>query len=562
MGNILVTPDENSSIGQCVFLGLMYGYVLMKGSTMISDGSELLLLVDSLKDIVGSVILPILGAVPDGAIVLFSGLGDPAKAQEQVSVGVGALAGSTIMLLTIPWFLSIVGGRVDLVDGHAKYRRPRNEPPGAFQKLTKSISPWGVGVEAGPSLACNGYVMLGTGLTYVLIQAPATGLGCDYVDGKCDAAGEKWWAFASMILAFLSFVGYLVFQIKSGSNDDKSNAVIESKLLAGEASIVAVFRKHLQSVRSEQQEHGALLHQTSKAAFDSVCLKFFRQCDTNGDGSIDAMEFRFLVYDILHLKLDESQFSALLTSIDKDQNNSLDFAEFREAMFQMIIREDYSVLSDVITREEGEILEPGRVNRTSKAGYQTFEADDDNDGSDCEEEEEPEMPEDIAALPEDQQTRRVLYKACYLMGLGTFLVLVFSDPMVEVFSQLGTKLGIPVFYVSFVLAPVASNLSEVIASYSYAKKKTMKTITISFQALHGAACMNNTFCLGIFMALIFFKGLAWEFTAETLAILFVEIALAVASMKRVHNIFTGVMILMLYPASLALVYFLESIGLN
>ena len=33
-------------------------------------------------------------------------------------------------------------------------------------------------------------------------------------------------------------------------------------------------------------------------------------------------------------------------------------------------------------------------------------------------------------------------------------------------------------------------------------------------ALEGAACMNNTFCLAIFMALILFKGLAWQFSAE------------------------------------------------
>lgn len=70
-------------------------------SNMISDGSELLLLVPSLAGVVGSVVLPVLGAVPDGAIVLFSGMGDDAQAQ--LSVGVGALAGSTIMLLTIPW---------------------------------------------------------------------------------------------------------------------------------------------------------------------------------------------------------------------------------------------------------------------------------------------------------------------------------------------------------------------------------------------------------------------------------------------------------------------------
>ena len=36
-----------------------------------------------------------------GAIVLFSGLGD--NAQEELDVGIGALAGSTIMLLTIPY---------------------------------------------------------------------------------------------------------------------------------------------------------------------------------------------------------------------------------------------------------------------------------------------------------------------------------------------------------------------------------------------------------------------------------------------------------------------------
>ena len=65
---------------------------------MISDGSELLLLIPSVAGLVGSVVLPVLGAVPDGAIVLFSGIGP--DAQEQLTIGIGALAGSTIMLLT------------------------------------------------------------------------------------------------------------------------------------------------------------------------------------------------------------------------------------------------------------------------------------------------------------------------------------------------------------------------------------------------------------------------------------------------------------------------------
>ena len=72
--------------------------------------------------------LPILGAVPDGAIMLFSGLGPRAQAQEQLAVGVGALAGSTIMLLTIPWGASIIAGRVGLgPDGARAQTAPRDQ---------------------------------------------------------------------------------------------------------------------------------------------------------------------------------------------------------------------------------------------------------------------------------------------------------------------------------------------------------------------------------------------------------------------------------------------------
>eukprot|EP00904_Undaria_pinnatifida_P012667 jgi/Undpi1/8530/HiC_scaffold_25.g10997.m1 len=94
-------PEDAGGFVQLIFLTAVYGYILFSASNMISDGSELLLLVPAVAGLVGSVVLPVLGAVPDGAIVLFSGMGD--NAQQQLSVGVGALAGSTIMLLTIPW---------------------------------------------------------------------------------------------------------------------------------------------------------------------------------------------------------------------------------------------------------------------------------------------------------------------------------------------------------------------------------------------------------------------------------------------------------------------------
>ncbi len=145
------------------------------------------------------------------------------------------------------------------------------------------------------------------------------------------------------------------------------------------------------------------------------------------------------------------------------------------------------------------------------------------------------------------------------MIVGTALVLIFSDPMVGVMNEIGKRTGIPAFYISFALAPLASNASEVIAAYSYAKKKTRRTVTISFSTLLGGAILSNTFVLAIFMILIVVKGLAWQFTAETISILFVEIAVGLMSQKKVLTLRDGFLVLSLYPASIAIVAFLENV---
>lgn len=53
--------------------------------------------------------------------------------------------------------------------------------------------------------------------------------------------------------------------------------------------------------------------------------------------------------------------------------------------------------------------------------------------------------------------------------------------------------------------------------------------------------MNNTFCLSIFMGLIFGLGLAWEFSAETTAIVLAQVAVAVICSQenqvRAHSLF-------------------------
>ena len=57
-------------------------------------------------------------------------MGDTETVKQQITIGVGALAGSTILLITIPWALSIIAGRVSLNEkGEGNYVRPLDTKP-------------------------------------------------------------------------------------------------------------------------------------------------------------------------------------------------------------------------------------------------------------------------------------------------------------------------------------------------------------------------------------------------------------------------------------------------
>lgn len=72
--------------------------------------------------------------------------------------------------------------------------------------------------------------------------------------------------------------------------------------------------------------------------------------------------------------------------------------------------------------------------------------------------------------------------------------------------------------------------------------------------------MNNTFCLGVFMFLIYFRSLAWEFSAETVSILLVQFLMASVSFRSTHRVIDGFCVLTLYPLSLVVVAGLEELG--
>ena len=98
-----------------LFLLLIYGGILAWGAKQINLGSDKLLEVFP-PGLIGGVLLPVLGALPDATVIFFSVINaSGADAQEQLNVGMGTLAGSNIILLTMPWAIALLVGRVPLV---------------------------------------------------------------------------------------------------------------------------------------------------------------------------------------------------------------------------------------------------------------------------------------------------------------------------------------------------------------------------------------------------------------------------------------------------------------
>ena len=316
---------------------------------------------------------------------------------------------------------------------------------------------------------------------------------------------------------------YQVVTANRESNKDRIAQAQHDAVCRSLVSVSAVFAEQLFADDVKPSERSALLQRKeTNARFDALIREFFNRHDVDGNGVVDTTEMR-----------------GLLAALGEHPSKE----EFAHLMEQM----------DTTTSTT-----------TARMGAKPINDDDvkKEDGEEEEEEEEEEqeeVPDDLTHLPPKKQRLRIVLRSCWMMGLGVVLVILFSDPMVDVFSSLGHELGIDSFYIAFTLAPLASNASELIAAINYARKKTVRTATIGCESLIGAACMNNTFCLAIFLLLIFARGLAWRFSAETLAILVVELAMLGFAVQRTQRLLYGFIILLLYPLSIGFVVFLEKV---
>jgi len=459
-------PCSGSAVGN-LFLMIVYGLILGKASSTIADGSELLLEILN-PGIIGGVVLPILGALPDSMIILFSalGTGTTAQIQAQLAVGVGTLAGGTIMLLTIAWSSSVLVGRCDIKNGVAV----DNQRSHRFRLYDQ-------GVTVNDDLIINAKIMIWTSLTYWIIQGPAF-----YYLAHPNSAGqavgtEKGFAIAGFIIAVLNLIGYCIYQV--------INPTLQKRKMEA-ARRRAVVEKVLGAFRFEQE-------------------------------SIEAKPEP--------------------VPLDPEEESKKNLEEER--------KKNESALT---------------IGQQWRAKAQAKKVQSANSSEDINKEQPKEEEESSEEEPPTQEmtTKQIIIRSTILLTIGTVFVTVFSDPMVTSITQFAAATNISPFYVSFIVSPLASNASELIAALIFASKRKKENMSLTMSSLYGAATMNNTMCLGLFLALIAFQGLRWEFSAETIVIFITTFAVGIFNIYRTtFKVWQSFAVLLLYPLSLIIVIILE-----
>ncbi|KAJ8532344.1 hypothetical protein K7X08_012267 [Anisodus acutangulus] len=503
-------PCTKTALGN-VFLIIVYGYLMFLAATYLSSGSELLLEILG-PGLIGGLFLPILGALPDAMLILVSGIsGSAATAQSQVSVGIGLLAGSIVMLLTAIWGTCCIVGKCDIENSVT-----------VDSKDTKGLSLTGSGVTTDIWTSYAAMIMAVSVLPYIVVQLPQL---------FHSTSGRHLAVLIALVISLSLLVSYCVYQVFQPWIQTRRLIYVKHK------HVISGILKHL-----KQHALGRLFTDHGTPNIE-VLEKLFYAIDENGDGRLSHAELRALVVGLRleEINLDENDAIAkVLKDFDTSCDDQVDMREF-------------------IAGVEKWFYEARSANGSSVvAGPNTMKYLDDF---------HEETRREHSLLGEDQSDeivegvenpRKVAIKAALLLLLGTIIAAVFADPLVDAVNNFSSATSIPSFFISFIALPLATNSSEAVSAIIFATRKKKRSASLTFSEIYGAVTMNNLLCLSVFLAIVYTRGLTWNFSSEVLVILIVCVIMGVlGSIRTTFPLWTCLIAFTLYPFSLVLVYVLD-----
>lgn len=132
--------------------------------------------------------------------------------------------------------------------------------------------------------------------------------------------------------------------------------------------------------------------------------------------------------------------------------------------------------------------------------------------------------------------------------LGTALCAAWSGPLVNALGDLASSTGLSAFALSFFLAPLAANSSELVSSLRFAAGRRASRMSATFAQVYGAVVMNQTMVLGALLLVVHIQGLPMRYAREALIMTVPAIAVGwLGATRTTVRAWVALPLLLLYP---------------
>ncbi|KAK6149986.1 hypothetical protein DH2020_017511 [Rehmannia glutinosa] len=495
----------STNVWGLLFLIVVYEILLSLGGKYVAIGSDLFFQITG-PGLFGASLFQFLGTIPQIVLVLVSSLsGSLEAAQQRATLGMGLVAGTTVMLLTLIWGTSVVLGSYDL-----------SEAITTDKSESKKNTPKGYGIVTDAETSYTARIMLITLAPFLILLLARV---------FNSSSGRRVIILIALIVTVIllfAYVFYQIFQpwIQNRRFEYLMNKYAKDKLLR-------------------------LLSRNGKPDTQKI-QQLFNKIDNNKNASVSALELRVL---LLGVKMDDDDLSIerdvenILESFDTSGDGRITQDEFIRGMTKLAY--DLSDQTPDRIKYSG-----GSSNSQVKKTHQY--------SNNISRDNYKKTPKVLANYKKNNSWLNYL-RAFFFVIIGTVMLCALAEPLIKSVVAFSQAANLSSFCVSYLAIPFAMNYGVAVQSIASARQKTQKSISLTLSALYGGVYMNNIVGLLVFLAPVYARNLSADVFAEVVVVVIICILMTLfTSVCTKFSRRMGYFVLLLYPISLALVYLLTS----
>ncbi|WVZ01029.1 hypothetical protein V8G54_027098 [Vigna mungo] len=584
-----------------LFLILVYEYLLFHGESYLAKGGEQIFKILG-PGIFGASAFHILAALPESLILLVSGLVSNREiAEEYGMTGIGLLAGSSILLLTVVWGSCVIVGRQQF-QHYSSASNSHHKTVKAFftEKKTGICETRSFNIE---------------NITRCSEEHPAKDLHKEW-DSKCECHKVRFRRTSTLnesLTCDKLFIGTTLCRRLYREIDQDGSSGIS----ASEVRDLLLKNKVTETNFDEDKEVEQVLQifdldgdkRISKEEFVSGFTKWLRQTqhalekqyfsrkslknifqvfgpwietkrkEREGKKQLICEILKHVQSDVVGSLLtvdgkpDEQAIRGLFVKIDRNRDNFISQSELRDLIMNIkFVKASMEVEEAVaLVIEELDINNDSIINEEEfVSGFQKWLSSTSAPAPVSHSESQEDMYqswEEVDMVVEEKRSEAVVdkttwawFKAISYVVLGIAMLSILAEPLTESVHNFSNSVGLHPFFMSFILVPLATNAREATSAIKEASHKKPRTTSLAISEIYGGVLMNNILGFFAISVLICVGQVTWQYSAELLVVAIVcSIAGLTASFRSTFPLWSSFFAILLYPLSLVLVFVLDQV---